>query len=107
MQNVGGVIIPTEREHTKHTYHLYVIRSKQRDELQRFLHEKGVETAVHYPTALPNMACYKYLGHTKDDFPIASQYQDEILSLPMYAELTSEQIEYVAQCIMEFVQVYA
>lgn len=107
LKDVGGVVLPVEREDTKHTYHLYVIRSKQRDELQRFLQEKGVETAVHYPTALPNMVCYQYLGHTKDDFPVASKYQDEILSLPMYPELTTEQIEYVTQCIMEFVQVYA
>lgn len=107
LKDVGGIVTPVERENTKHTYHLYVIRSKQRDELQRFLHEKGIETAVHYPTALPNMVCYQYLGHTKDDFPVASSYQDEILSLPMYPELTTEQIEYVAQCIMEFVQVDA
>jgi dTDP-4-amino-4,6-dideoxygalactose transaminase len=97
-----NVIKPIVRPDTKHTYHLYVIRNKKRDELAEFLKERGIATAVHYPVALPNMKAYEYLGNTNKDFPIASQYQNEILSLPMYPEMTEEQIKYVCKTISEF-----
>jgi len=63
-----------------------------------------VDTAVHYPTALPNLPAYDYLGHKPNDFPVASTYQNEILSLPMYPELSEEQIQYVASVIRDFYQ---
>lgn len=58
--------------------------------------KKGIETASHYPTPLPEMQAYQYLGHQPQDFPICHQYQYEILSLPIYAELTFTQIDFVA-----------
>jgi dTDP-4-amino-4,6-dideoxygalactose transaminase len=99
---VAGIQIPQVRPSSVHSFHLYVIRSERRDELMQYLREKEVETAIHYPTALPNLPCYQYLGYTRADFPVASAYQDEILSLPMYPELSSEMIGYVADCIKSF-----
>lgn len=97
-----SVQLPTIRPGTKHTFHLYVVRSQKRDALKIFLEQRNIQTAIHYPVALPNMQAYSYLGHTPKDFPVASKYQDEILSLPMYPELTREQIEYVAESVRAF-----
>jgi len=82
-----------------HVYHLYVVRNKNRDALQKKLNDAGVESAIHYPKALPFLDCYKNEGWTHDDFPVAAAYQSEILSLPMFAELTTEQIGFVASII--------
>jgi dTDP-4-amino-4,6-dideoxygalactose transaminase len=98
------IITPQVRPDTKHSFHLYVIRSSKRDELKSFLQKKGIQTAIHYPAALPNLPAYSYLKHQPNDFPIASKYQNEILSLPMYPELSKEQIHYVCQTIKSFVE---
>ncbi len=79
-----------------------MIRAQRRDELKQYLKDNGVDTAIHYPTALPNLPAYKYLGGTPADFPVATKLQDEILSLPMYPELTEESIIHVANCIRNF-----
>ena len=102
LEGIEDIILPKVRPHTKHTFHLYVIRTVRRNQLAEFLKENGIETAVHYPVALPNMKAYEYLGHSPADFPIASQFQDEILSLPLFPELTEQQIIYVAGKIREF-----
>lgn len=96
------VICPQVRKNVKHIYHIYAIRTKRRDELQKYLKEKGIATAVHYPVALPLMEAYEHLGYTKADVPNAAQFQNEILSLPMYPELSQGMIEYTARMICDF-----
>jgi dTDP-4-amino-4,6-dideoxygalactose transaminase len=100
--DVKQVRLPVERQGSKHSYHLYVIRAEHRNELMEFLKEAGIETAIHYPTALPNLPCYEYLGYKKSDFPVSTRYQDQILSMPMYPELTEEMITHVAETIKSF-----
>ncbi|OFW52523.1 MAG: erythromycin biosynthesis sensory transduction protein eryC1 [Actinobacteria bacterium RBG_13_35_12] len=102
LSGIEGIIIPKKRLEASHIFHLYVIRAKKRDELQEYLNGQGIETAIHYPVALPFMEAYKYLSHSPADFPIACRYQNEILSLPMFPELSREQIEYVAYHIKEY-----
>lgn len=102
LKDIREIHLPAERPGSVHSYHLYVIRTPFREALMEFLKNKNIETAVHYPTALPNLPCYKYLGHHESDFPVASAYQREILSLPMYPELTGEQMTYVTESIREF-----
>lgn len=102
LQDIREIVTPASRKDTRHTFHLYVIRTPRRNELKEFLEKNGIQTAIHYPKALPNLAAYQYLGHERKDFPIATKYQDEILSLPMYPELTREQIRYVAEKIKAF-----
>jgi dTDP-4-amino-4,6-dideoxygalactose transaminase len=102
LHNVKQIVLPQVRPHTKHTFHLYVVRAKKRDGLMLWLKEKGVETAIHYPTALPNLPAYQYLKYTNADFPIANAYQNEILSLPIYPEISEEMIRYVAAVISDF-----
>lgn len=102
LSNVGDVVIPAIRRGAKHIFHLYVIRTSRRDELQRHLRERGVATGVHYPTALPFLKAYERLHHRPQDFPNAYHYQSEILSLPMFPELTHEQINYVVSTMQSF-----
>ena len=102
LSGISSIVTPMRRENTKHSYHLYVIRAENRDELAQHLKVCNIETAIHYPTALPNLKAYTYLGHGSDDFPVATAYQSQILSLPIYPELTRSQMEYVADCIKSF-----
>lgn len=82
-----------------HVFHLYVTRVKGRERVQDALKKRGVQTGVHYPIALPNLEAYRYLGHRPDDFPVASQYARELLSLPIYAEMEDTQVRYVVECL--------
>jgi dTDP-4-amino-4,6-dideoxygalactose transaminase len=102
LRDIPQVIGPAVRPGTRHSFHLYVIRSPRRDQLMQFLKEKGIETAIHYPVALPNLPAYRYLGHSPADFPVASRLQQEILSLPMYPELTENAIGYVCEALCAF-----
>lgn len=102
LDDLAEVECPRLRPDTLHIFHLYVIRVPRRDELAAFLKSKGVFTGIHYPTALPLMPAYRYLGYASSDLPVAHAYQDQILSLPMYPELTDEQISYVSDSIKEF-----
>ncbi len=79
----------------KHVYHLYVVRVPDREKVQTALSESGISTGIHYPIALPNLKAYRYLGKSPDDYPVASQYSKEVLSLPMFPELQEDQINYV------------
>ncbi len=99
---IPEIVIPKRRAQTRHRYHLYVIRAKNRNGLANFSKERNIETAVHYPTALPNLKAYTYLGHKLADFPVATAYQSQILSLPIYPELSIEQMNYVAESIKSF-----
>lgn len=98
------LITPTELEDVRAVYHLFVVRvpAGQREALQAFLKEAGIETGVHYPIALPYLNAYRYLGHRDSDFPEALKASREIVSLPMFAELTESQVTYVAEKIAEF-----
>jgi dTDP-4-amino-4,6-dideoxygalactose transaminase len=66
------------------------------------LKKHGIETAIHYPTPLPSLPAYQYLGYTPADFPVATRLQGEILSLPIYPELTEDAIRYVGETIRNF-----
>lgn len=104
LSGIEQVTIPAVRSGTVHSFHLYMIRAKRRDDLMVYLKEKGIDTAIHYPTALPNLPAYTYLGHQPGDFPEATKAQGEILSIPMYPELTEDQIVYVCESIKAFYQ---
>lgn len=100
----AGLALPGCAPDIRHVYHLYVVRVKDRERVQAGLKERGVATGIHYPIALPNLQAYQYLGHQPDDFPVASAYSKEILSLPMFPELSDEQIEYVYNSLKETVK---
>jgi dTDP-4-amino-4,6-dideoxygalactose transaminase len=91
------IILPVELPGFRHVYHSFVIRIKNRDAVRAYLGDNEIETGIHYPIALPNLAAYGYLGHKPQDFPVATQFSKEVLSLPMYPELTEIQIDYVCE----------
>ena len=99
-----GIDTPAEIDDVRAVYHLYVIRvpGTERDRLRQFLKQRGVETGVHYPIALPFLDAYRHLEHRESDFPEALKASREILSLPMFAELTGEQQAVVVEGIRRF-----
>lgn len=103
LSGVKGVTLPTLVEDFEHVFHLFVVRVKDRERVRATLKEQGIDTGVHYPTALPNLLAYKHLGHTPADFPVASAYESELMSLPMFAELEAEAVDYVAACLAKAV----
>jgi dTDP-4-amino-4,6-dideoxygalactose transaminase len=94
-----NVVTPTERPEVEAVYHLYVVRVQPhlRDEVQAFLQQRNIATGIHYPVALPNLSAYSYLGHRPSDFPEATRWSSEIISLPMYAELTEAEVAFVCE----------
>jgi dTDP-4-amino-4,6-dideoxygalactose transaminase len=94
-----SVVLPAAAEYSHHTYHLYVVRVKERDAVAAKLNQAGVATGLHYPTALPYLEVYSDAGHQPSDFPVAHAQMAELLSLPMYPELSHEQITYVCEVL--------
>lgn len=99
----SGLQLPQIPENSRHVFHLYVTKVKKRDAVQDHLKVNGIETGIHYPIALPLLKAYAYQENKPDDFPVASGQMNELISLPMYAELTDEQIHYVCDKLMEAV----
>lgn len=97
-----SIVTPQTHPNVKHVFHLYVVRVVNREGLRKSLEEKGISTGIHYPTPLPLLPAYKYLNHKPSDFPVAYEYKDQILSLPMYPELMDSQVKYIVDSINEF-----
>ncbi len=91
----SGLQLPLIPEGYQHVFHLYVVQVNNRLDVQQKLKAAGIETGIHYPTALPLLKAYQHLGHVPSDFPVAFSQMDRVLSLPMYAELTEQQIKFV------------
>jgi dTDP-4-amino-4,6-dideoxygalactose transaminase len=95
-------VVPEVHPDARHVFHLYVIRVGNRDELRKNLQEAGIPTGVHYLKALPLIAAYEDLGYRPEQFPVASKFQDEIVSLPMHGDLTDDQIDLVIEQVRQF-----
>ncbi|OUO95261.1 DegT/DnrJ/EryC1/StrS family aminotransferase [Cloacibacillus sp. An23] len=93
---------PVELAGGRHVYHQYVVRAKRRDELQKYLAERGVTTRVYYPLPLHLQHCFAYLGYKKGDFPTAEALADDVLALPMFPELLPEEQERIVSEIAGF-----
>jgi len=102
LEEVEGIIVPAEADYARHIYHIYAIRVQQRDELIKFLAEKGIQTGIHYPVPVHLQDAYQFLGLGKGSFPVAEQCADEFVSLPMFPELDDAQIEYTVEQIKQF-----
>lgn len=96
------VTVPVEAEGAKHVYHLYVIRAPMRDQLQAYLKDQGIFTGIHYPIPIHLQKAFAFLGHHAGDLPVTEKAVGEILSLPMFAELSDEEIVRVADEIKSF-----
>lgn len=96
----SGLTLPREMPFAHHVFHLYVVQSDARDDLQKALSEEGVQTGIHYPIPIHLQPAYAPLKHKSGDFPESERQAERVLSLPMFPELTPEQIEKVAQVIV-------
>ncbi len=97
----SSLVLPRELEYARHVYHLYVVQSDRRDELQRKLAAAGVQTGIHYPVPIHLQPAYSSLGYRAGDFPETEKQSQRVLSLPMFAELTDVQINLVAEALKQ------
>lgn len=96
------VVTPVEQQGCKHVYHLYVIQTPYRDELQQYLLDRGIQCLIHYPIPAHLQQAYAYLGYKPGDLPTTEHIVKRILSLPMFPELTDEQVDEVIEGIKDF-----
>jgi len=96
LKGADSIIVPGEAAYARHIYHVYALRVQNRDKVMNSLGERGISCGIHYPVPIHLTDAYKFLGLGRGSFPVAEQCADEFLSLPMFPELTPEQVEYVA-----------
>jgi dTDP-4-amino-4,6-dideoxygalactose transaminase len=103
LADVPWLQLPASQQPDAHVWHLFVvlIQGADRNELQAHLRERGIASAIHYPTPAPLQPAYAHLGHQSGDFPIAEDVMKRCLSLPIYPEMTFEQIRHVCQAMRE------
>jgi dTDP-4-amino-4,6-dideoxygalactose transaminase len=106
LSGVEGVAAPFDPEYTKSIYHLYVIRVENRDDLMKELGAAGIGTGIHYPVPLHQQKAYAHLGYKKGDFPVTDKIAPEIVSLPMFPNLTAEQQKQVVEAVTAFVSTH-
>jgi dTDP-4-amino-4,6-dideoxygalactose transaminase len=102
LKNDENIQLPKIRPNTKHSFHLFVIKCKKRSELMNYLKDNGIETAIHYPHSLPSLKAYEYLNLDRNKYINSIEQEDKILSLPIYPELTPEQVKYICDKINKF-----
>jgi len=102
LREIASVRLPEVAPDRTHIFHLYVVRVERRAELQKFLAERQIQTMIHYPVPIHLHRAYEDLGFRRGAFPVAERLADEVLSLPMFAELADEQIDSVCDAIREF-----
>ena len=90
---------PIEEEVAKHVFHLYVIQIKSRENLQRYLNNHGIETIIHYPLPIYKQQAYSHLNVSNVHCPVAEKAAEQILSIPIYPELTDEEVKYIIDCL--------
>jgi dTDP-4-amino-4,6-dideoxygalactose transaminase len=106
LADVPGITLPQAPRSEGHVWHLYVImlHGRDRETVRKSLAERGVATGVHYPTPVPFQPVYSHLQYRRGDFPVAEQLMERCISLPMYPELSPDQIEYVARSLREVME---
>ncbi len=102
LAGVGDLVLPAVAEGREHVYHIYAVRTRQRDALRAHLAARGIQTQLNYPTALPFVPAYRRLGHQPADFPVAHAHQSQTLSLPLYPEIAAAQVDYLMAEIKAF-----
>jgi dTDP-4-amino-4,6-dideoxygalactose transaminase len=102
LAGVDGLTLPSEHPHQHAVYHTYVVQAERRDELKAFLAERGIETSIHYPIPIHLHRAAAELKLPRGSFPVAERQAAHILSLPVYPELTGEQLEAVVDALREF-----
>lgn len=102
LEGVGDIILPGSEAEARHVYHLFVIRTSQREGLQKYLSDRSVETSIHYPIPPHLQKSLMGLGFKKGDFPVTESIADTALSLPLWPGMEPDQVEYVCDIIKKF-----
>lgn len=102
-----NLILPLQPPNMSHVWHVFVIRTKHRNDLQKYLFDRGIETLIHYPIPIHLQKAYKHLGYKQGDLPIAETISDEVLSLPLWVGMKEETIYKVCQEIKNFKNTYS
>ncbi|MFZ1798861.1 MAG: DegT/DnrJ/EryC1/StrS family aminotransferase, partial [Chitinophagaceae bacterium] len=105
LQQLAGIkeiILPETLQGATHVYHIFLIRTQKRNELQAYLKEKGIDTLIHYPMPPHLQKAYAHLGYQKGDFPIAEMLANTSLSLPIYPGLSTTEVEFICHAIQQF-----
>lgn len=104
LKDIDSIQLPIEADYSKHVYHLFVINVKagKRDELQRFLDKNEISTGLHYPVPLHLQECFAHLGYKKGDKPCSENISENGLSLPIYPEISDDQLQYVSEIIHKY-----
>ncbi len=96
------ILLPHDKPYEKAVYHTFIIQTEQRNKLKEYLAGKGVDTKIHYPVPVHLQEAAKSLGYKRGDFPVTEKQAETILSLPVYPELTDEQVNYTVESVKEF-----
>lgn len=104
LEGVGDVVLPSLAENASSVYHIYMIRTHKRDDLQKYLAEKEIGTVIHYPIPPHLQEAYQELGYKKGDFPIAEEIAETCLSIPLFPGLVEEEQAYIVKTIKKFFQ---
>ncbi len=102
LNGIEKIILPKTAALATHVYHLFVIRTNKRDELQKHLNDNEIGTLIHYPIPPHLQQAYAHLGHGSGDFPLAEEIANTCLSLPMWPGMTKEMVEYISIVIKHF-----
>ena len=102
LKEIDDLVLPFKHPDGDHVYHLYVIRSQRRDQLQQHLQKKGIGTLIHYPVAIHLQPAYTHLGYKKGSFPIAEEIADTCLSLPLWPGMKQSHINRITEEIKSF-----
>lgn len=102
LKDIPEVSLPVIKDGNKPVYYVFQTKVQKRDELANFLKDNGVGTCVYYPVPLHMQKCFEYLGYKKGDFPIAEKLCEQALALPMYPEITEDEISYTCEMIKKF-----
>jgi dTDP-4-amino-4,6-dideoxygalactose transaminase len=95
-------VLPLQEKNKKHVYHLFVIRCRQREKLIELLEEKNISWGIHYPNALPFIDIFGYKKHKPQDFLISGNIINDIISIPIYPELTEPQLNIICEQLLKF-----
>lgn len=100
--NNSDIILPKTRDGATHIWHQFVIRTARRNELIKYLEDKGIGTIIHYPIPPHLSEAYSYLGYKKGAFSITEKYADTVLSIPLYNGMTGDELDYIIEAVNEF-----
>ena len=102
LNGVGDLLLPHDGDGEYGVYHTFIVQTAQRDALKQYLADHGVDSKVHYPMPIHLQEAAQFLGYKRGDFPVTERQAETILSMPIFAELTDEQVAYVAETVIAF-----